>query len=185
MSVGRDHAPGDGVRPGRESPVHGDRDRAVARPDDLPRVHARAAAVVDADRAERGLDRLAELQRDLARALTDDRVVARRGLLQGRVAERRRRSGQRGQDDCYRNACSLVQKTPSLDEITVGEGVAVRALRTRARARPGAEQPRCGRGRGRRHGTWGAARRPAHVPTARAAESSAQARSSAARAKGS
>src|SRR4029453_18960226 len=77
VRVGRDDPPRDRVRPARELSVDLDGDRVLARPDDLARVDASASTVVDADRAERRLDRLVEAQRHGLRARSDDRVVAR------------------------------------------------------------------------------------------------------------
>ena len=130
-----------------------DRDRALARPDDLSRVHALAAAVVDADRAERRLDGLVELQRDRRRALPDDRVVARCATAGGsrartRTAQRPARPGR------PLSRASFSSKTLLRSDGATGlRAKGRRALPVaRVRGRPGAERRRRGRAAGTK--TW-------------------------------
>jgi hypothetical protein len=118
MGVGRDHPVGRGVdpiaEPGREPDA--DRVRALAGTEDLVVVDALAGAVVDADGAEAGLDRLVEAEADPVRGALERRASRGLGRLEHRVRARPGRESRHGDGRRRDRECELAPHQASRSE---------------------------------------------------------------------
>ena len=114
MPVRRHRPPRHRVGAAGEPPVERDPRLPLARPLDLTRVDAACLRVVDADRAERRLDRLVEPEQHRPRALLEHRIVRRLGCDQPRVRTSHRHQHERHQDGGDRDEHRPARTTASV-----------------------------------------------------------------------